>query len=151
MVPVELSPSFTLETLCRSDVALRRGIENVPNAGEINNLRRLCLELLEPAQALLGVRTRINSGYRSPALNHAVGGAAGSAHMDGRAGDVVFTGLNLHEVFDTLRRSSLPYDQIILECGSWIHLAIARTGVDPRRMAMRASGGPGAWKYEQAA
>ena len=135
--------------MTRSDTALRRGIDNTANAGEIDNLRRLCVELLEPAQAILGVPFQINSGFRSPELNQAVGGAKGSAHMDGRAADFVPKGLSLHECFDALRKSSLPYDQIILECGSWIHLAIARTGVDPRREALTAKGGPGKWSYER--
>ena len=145
---MDLSPHFTLEKLCFSDTALRIGIGNTPNAGEIDNLRRLCGDLLEPAQSILGVPLVINSGFRCPALNAAVGGATGSAHMDGRAADFKLpNGMVLLDAFDAMRRSSLPYDQIIFECGAWIHLAIAQVGVDPRRQALKATGKPGAWQY----
>lgn len=145
---MDLSQNFSLEQMSRSDTALRRGIENVPNAGEVANLVRLCESLLEPAQNLLGMPIVVNSGYRSPALNQAVGGATASAHMDGRACDFKLPkGMNLQEAFDQLRRSSLPYDQIIYECRAWIHIAIAKAGVGPRRQAMTATGTPGKWQY----
>ena len=144
---MQLSPHFTLEGLSRSDVATRRGMDNTPNAGEADNLQRLCDELLEPAQEVLGVSLTINSGFRSPALNAIVGGSTRSAHMDGRAADLVPEGVDLTVAFNVLRKSTLPYDQIIIECNAWLHLAIARTGVTPRREALKASGGPGAWQY----
>ncbi len=148
---MKISDNFTLEQMTFSQTALRKGLDNTPNAGEQANIQRLCETLLEPALWLLGRPLTVNSGYRSPALNAAVGGAASSAHMDGRAADVVPVGLDLHAAFDILRESSLPFDQIILECGAWIHLAIARTGVDPRRQVLTATGGPGAWHYEEVA
>ena len=145
---MDLSPSFTLDKLTHSDVGLRRGIDNSPNAGEVANLVRLCESLLEPAQALLGVPLVINSGFRCPALNQAIGGATNSAHMDGRAADFILPcGMSLSDAFKTLRKSSLPYDQIIFECGAWLHLAVAKAGSDPRRQALTASGGPGHWAY----
>ena len=144
---MNLSASFTLEGLCFSSTALRLGLDNTPNAGEINNLHRLCDDLLEPAQTILGVPFSINSGYRSPALNQAVGGATASAHMDGRAADFTASKMDLQGVFNTLRKSDLPYDQIIFECHAWIHLAIAREGEKPRRQALMASGGPSHWSY----
>lgn len=147
-MPVELSQNFSLEQMSRSDTALRRGIDNSPNAGEVANLVRLCESLLEPAQALLGVPLVINSGFRCPALNQAIGGATNSAHMDGRAADFVLPrGMSLKDAFEALRKSSLPYDQVIFECNAWIHLAVAGAGSDPRRQALTASGGPGHWSY----
>jgi len=147
---VNLSPSFTLDQMTHSDTALRKGIDNTPNAGEITNLTKLCETLLEPVQQLIGVPLVINSGYRSPTLNQAVGGATGSAHMDGRACDFKLgKGMDLQTAFDQLRRSSLPYDQIIFECKAWIHIAIPKVGVGPRRQAMTATGTPGKWAYMQ--
>ena len=133
---VELSEHFDLGEMSRSDVALRRGLDNTPNAGEISNLVRLCDSVLEPARSLLGVPFHVNSGYRSPSVNAAVGGVNGSAHMDGRACDFVPVGLGLNHAFDLLKTSGLPFDQLILEYGAWIHLSVARVGVGPRRMVL---------------
>ena len=146
---MQLSPNFSLEEMSHSDVALRRGLSNVPNAGEVANLQRLAEQLLEPVRALLNAPLHVNSGFRAPALNQAVGGAIGSAHMDGRAADVVPVGMSVEDAFLRLKCSDLPYDQLILECGSWLHLAVPKTGVDPRQQVMAAKGGPGAWKYAQ--
>lgn len=139
---------FTIAELTFSQVASRRGLPNAPNEAQTANLMRLRDTLLEPARALLGVPLHIDSGYRGPLVNAAVGGAPDSAHLDGRAADTLPIGLPLQQAFDVLRHSDLPYDQIIFECDAWIHLAIARLGVSPRRQALLASGHPGAWRYE---
>ena len=146
---MNLSPNFTLEELIFSQTALRNGISNQPDDGQVANLTRLCQDLLEPARAMLGVPFRIDSGFRCRFLNQSVGGATTSAHLDGRAADLIPINTELRHAFDILRNTSLPYDQIILECNAWIHLAIARDGATPRRMALTASGGPGEWHYIQ--
>ena len=143
---MQLSEHFTLEGLSFSETALRRGFDNTPNAGETHYLQRLCDEILEPVWAQYG-SLHVNSGFRSLVVNQVVGGATNSAHLDGRAADVVPQHLSLQEAFDAIRGSALPFDQIIFECNAWIHLAIARDGVEPRRQALRATGGPGAWHY----
>lgn len=129
---VQLTEHFSLVELSRSEAALRRGIENVPNAGEIDNLRRLCESILEPIRALLNVPMHVNSGFRCPAVNLAVGGKGNSAHLDGRACDFVPVGMSLDHAMGLIRASGLPFDQLILEYGAWIHISIARAGVDPR-------------------
>ena len=144
-----LSEHFTVDAMTFSQTATRKGIDNTPSQPVIDCLTALCTTLLEPARALLGVPLRVDSGFRCEALNEAVGGAKTSAHLDGRAADCVPEGLDLQEAFDTLRASDLPYDQIIFECKAWIHLAIAREGENPRRQALTATGGPGAWHYQQ--
>lgn len=148
---MQLSENFTLEEMTRSQTALRQGIDNTPTATQITRLTVLCETLLEPARKLLGVPLHIDSGFRCPALNTAVGGASTSAHLDGRAADIVPIGLTLQEAFDTLRKSDLPYDQIITECNAWIHIAIAANGTRPRRQMLAAKGSAGNWKYETVA
>lgn len=150
MLNAMVSPHFALDELLFSQLATRKGIPNEPNAAQLFNLARLCKTLLEPARAALAVPLHVDSGFRSPILNTLVGGAIASAHMDGRAADVIPVGANLFKSFDTLRASDLPYDEIILECDAWIHLQIAIAGVDPRRIALTASGSPGAWHYAAA-
>lgn len=142
----QLTEHFSLEELTFSQTALRLGIPNDPNADQLGNLHILCETLLEPARALLGVPFSVDSGFRSLPLNHAVGGARNSAHLDGRAADCK-PQMDLQEAFDKLRHSDLVFDQIIFECHAWIHLAIAANGEEPRRQALTASGGPGHWSY----
>jgi len=146
---VRLSDHFSLEELTFSQIAARSGLDNTPTPAQIANLTRLCETVLEPARVLLGLPLHIDSGFRSATLNVKVGGARSSAHMDGRAADFK-VGMPLAVAFDQLRRStSIPYDQILLECASWIHIAITPDGQLPRREAFTAAGRPGSWKYER--
>lgn len=143
-----LSPNFTLEELVRSQTALRLNIDNTPDDDVVASLERLCMDLLEPARTILGRPLHVDSGYRSPKINTAIGGAKDSAHMDGRAADVIPIGMDLRAAFDTLRRNTaLQYDQLLIECSSWLHISIAPMGVAARRQALTASGGPGHWNY----
>lgn len=144
---MNLSQHFSLDELVFSQSALRKGIDNTPSAESIANLKRLCELVLEPARALLAVPLHVDSGYRSPILNNLVGGAPTSAHMDGRAADVVPIGMDLPNAFALIRASEIPFDQAIIECNAWIHLSIGFEGQPTRRMAMTASGGPGHWVY----
>lgn len=146
---MKLSPHFVLNELARSQMALRKGIDNSPPPQAVDELRRLCADVLEPARSLLGVPLQISSGYRCIGLNVAVGSTAKrSAHMYGRAADLVPLGIPLREAFDKIRASVIPFDQLIMECDAWLHISIAAPGVKPRRMAMTATGKPGAWKYQ---
>lgn len=145
-----LSPNYTLEEMTFSETALRRGVPNEPGPAQVKNLVRLTTVLLEPLIELLGEKPHTNSGYRSPVLNQMIGGAHDSAHVDGRALDGKPAKLTLQEMFDAIRASDLPYDQVIIECGAWIHVAIAPDGKEPRLMALIGSGTPGNWTYRNA-
>lgn len=145
---MNLSPNFTLEEMTRSQTALRLGVDNNPYPEDVANLQTLCLSLLEPARTILGVPLHVDSGYRSPDVNTAVGGAIDSAHIEGRAADVIPIGMSLIDAFNTLRiNTTLSFDQLIIECGAWLHISIAPAAAVPRRMAMTASGRPGNWSY----
>lgn len=132
-----LTPNFTLEELTRTST----GLQNDPPVSVAGNLLRLA-GLLEEVRAMLGhCPIRVNSGYRSERVNRAVGGASNSAHMEGRAADIVpKCDLGVHGAFEVIRRSWLGYDKIILEnrVGTdtyWIHIQVARQGEAPRRQA----------------
>lgn len=135
---VKLTEHFSLGELTKSETAERFLIDNTPSAAQVLTLQRLADELLEPSRSLLGA-LHVNSGFRCPTLNTAVHGQPTSAHLDGRAADLVPVNRDIHEAFDVLRESDLPYDQLILEHDSkkhiWLHIAIARDGVTPRRQA----------------
>lgn len=119
---MNLSENFTLEELTASEVALRKGIDNTPDAEIIAHLTELATGL-EEVRRLLGVPMHINSGYRSPKVNIAVGGSATSAHCDGYAADFVAPQFGTPvEVCRAIRDSGIKFDQIIFE-GTWTHLS----------------------------
>ena len=70
-----MSPHFTLEELCWSDTGVRHGVDNTPDASSLLAMESVLAPGLEDIRELLGHPLHINSGYRSPALNHLVGGS----------------------------------------------------------------------------
>ncbi len=132
-----LSTHFWLDEFERSQVAARLGIDTRidPEGPIAANLRRLCAELLQPLRDALGP-VFVTSGYRPPALNRAIGGAERSAHLNGRAADIVVPGQAPADVARWAVEHLDGYDQVILEFGRWVHLAIAPEGEAPRRQAL---------------
>lgn len=130
-----LSPNFQLEELVFSQTAARLNLDNTPSPATIANLTRVA-EYLEFVRHELGNRPLlISSGYRSPAVNAAVGGANNSAHLLGLAVD--FTCPRFGPPLEVAKRlatitGTWRADQIIFEFGRWVHLGLARTGVAGR-------------------
>ena len=148
-MPQQLTKHFTLLEFTRSQQALRLGIANTPNALQEANLYRVAL-LLEQVRTALDMPLHVDSGYRCPSLNAMVGGAPTSAHLEGRAADVIPVGLDLRVAFGDLQRAGLTLDQCILECDAWLHIAVAPLHAVPRREYLLASGSPGRWVYTRA-
>lgn len=126
---MHLSRHFTLAELTRSETAAREGIANQPGSAEIESLRALCASVLDPLREAVGRPIRVNSGYRGPALNRRIGGAATSQHSKGMAADIQAPGMAVLELFKTVIRLGLPFDQIIYEAQSattkWVHVSHA--------------------------
>ena len=136
---MRLSKNFTYEELCRSDVAKRRGINNRPRTKEeekrvIENLKALCMEVLQPLRDYLGKPVVISSGYRCPELNKAVGGVKNSQHMKGEAADIHVDSTEhllkiMHFIMD-----ELDFDQLIWERNragtQWVHVSYKRVGAN---------------------
>lgn len=122
MSVVRLSDHFTLAELT---VTLHRDIDNSPPSGILVALTDTAAHM-EEVRRVLGMRPiSVSSGYRSPALNKAVGGAATSAHMTGHAVDFnCFSFGDPLAVCKAISRSSLPFDQLIEE-GGWVHISFA--------------------------
>ncbi|MCX7891024.1 MAG: D-Ala-D-Ala carboxypeptidase family metallohydrolase [Burkholderiales bacterium] len=126
----KLSRWYSLARLVASETAAARGIDNTPPPEVVANLRRLARGL-DRVRRLLGHPLEISSGYRSPALNAAVGGASGSQHTQGLAVDFCCPGFGAPlAVADAVARSDIDYDTVLLEYGRWVHLSFAPA---PRR------------------
>jgi zinc D-Ala-D-Ala carboxypeptidase len=128
-----LSRYYTLARLVQSDTARERGIDNMPPAELVPNLRMLARGL-DRIRLLLGHPLDISSGYRAPALNAAVGGARHSQHSQGLAADFTCPGFGPPlAIARALRRSAIAFDTVILEFDEWIHVSFTAT---PRRRVL---------------
>jgi zinc D-Ala-D-Ala carboxypeptidase len=133
---MKLSPNFSLEELTFSQVASRRGLNNTPSEKVKDNLERLAF-FLEQVRKLFNKPLLINSGYRSREVNEAVGGSKASQHCEGCAADFNVKGMSPNAVVRAIVDANIPYDQVILEFDSWIHISIPTVkGVAPRKQAL---------------
>jgi zinc D-Ala-D-Ala carboxypeptidase len=124
---MNLSNSFTLNELTKSQEATRLGIDNTPNEEHILNLKLLCENILQPIRDFYGMPVSVSSGYRSAALCEAIGSSATSQHTRGQAADFEIFGVHNREVSDWIVKN-LDYDQCILEFwnpndpnSGWVH------------------------------
>ena len=137
---MNLSKNFSLAELTHTD---HRLLDNTPNEGEIENLRRLA-DFLELVKTQLGGKpVLVNSAFRSAAVNAAVGSSDKSQHRLGCAADIRVPGLTPDEVVRSVMTAGLPYDQIIREFsdpvqgGGWTHISIPNfSELPPRKMAL---------------
>ncbi len=120
---------FSIKELTRSTTARRLGIDNTPPASAVIALHQLVDHVLDPLREAWGGPIRVNSGYRCPQLNKAVGGTPGSQHQRGEAADItVGSRSGNRRLLALIKRLDLPVDQCIDEKGCrWIHVS-HRTG-----------------------
>ena len=131
---MQLSKSFTLNELTKSQEATRLGIDNIPNEEQIQNLKILCEKILQPLRDYYGMPVSISSGYRSVALCEAIGSSAKSQHTKGQAADFEIFGVANKDVADFIVQN-IDYDQCILEFwnenepnSGWIHCSYSSFG-----------------------
>lgn len=136
---MNLSPHFTHEEMIFSQAALRNGWNNIPTIGALEYLKVLCNEVLEPLRAALNEPLIIDSGYRCPLVNQAVGGKQHSAHMDGRAADIRTAHHTPLEVCRMAYALTLPVAQIINEYDQWTHIAIPWRDAQPARQCLHSA------------
>lgn len=145
---MSFSQFFSLTELTHSNTAVAEGIANQPGPTEAANLSALCRAVLDPLRQAVGQPIKINSGYRGPALNKRIGGAADSQHLRGQAADIQSSAMTVLELFKTVIRLGLPFDQLIYEARSatskWVHVShdVARTRGEVRIAEFDANGKP---------
>lgn len=116
---------FTIQELCKSDTARARGIDNTPSEDVKKNLEALIENVLDPLREAYGKPIYVNSGYRCPALNKAVGGVSNSEHKTGMAADLDTNDKKENKkLFDLAQKLNLPFRQLIDEANlSWVHIS----------------------------
>lgn len=139
---MNLSKHVTLAEFERSETAINRGIDNSMNEWEIERAKLVCENCFEPIREHLGQPIKINSGFRSGALNRAIGGATTSQHSLGEAID-----LDLHDrdLFEWII-DNVEFDQLIFEGGSsdradWFHISYRKGRLRKQVLRMVKKGG----------
>ena len=138
---LRLSPHFRLGEFTRSITAERLGISNEPGYEQLLAMKHLCREVLEPLRRYHGAPIRITSGYRSPALNDAVGGVGCSQHLLGEAADLSVPSEEVaRQWFQFLVRHT-DFDQLLFEhsarLGSrWLHVSCRWDSTRNRHMSV---------------
>ena len=147
-----LSKNLTLAEVTRSESAKRKGISNEPTAEHLENFRKLALHVFQPIRAHFLVPIHISSGYRSAALNKAIGGASSSQHCTGEAIDIDMDGTSVTnaQVFNYIK-DNLNFDQLIWEFGTdknpdWVHVSYESTGKQ-RKQVLKAVKSNGKTSY----
>jgi zinc D-Ala-D-Ala carboxypeptidase len=141
---MKLSPHFALDEFTQSQAAARMNIDNTPDAATLERLAATAMRL-EDVRALLGCPLLISSGYRSPALNTAIGGARASQHVRGEAADFIAPGFgDPLGICRAIERSAIAFDQLIQE-GGWVHISFVPE--NPRREVLTAHFSPRGVSY----
>ena len=130
-----LSKHFTVEELTASQTAVRKGIDNTPSLEVLANLKRVAA-MLEQVREVVDGPIQVSSGYRSVALNKAVGGAADSAHVRGLAADITAPGWEARALARKILGAGIKFDQLIYE-GTWVHIGLSEDAL--RQQALTAT------------
>lgn len=148
----QLTEHFTLAEMIVSPTAKRLGIPNTPTAEHIENMRYCCEKILEPVRVKFGPVT-VNSSYRAPLVNKAVGGSKTSQHVNGQAIDFEVQGVSNKVVADWVA-DNLEFDQVILEFytagdknSGWVHASIKKEGGNRRQRLIATKSKAGGTKY----
>ena len=126
---MNLSTNFTLKELTKSDTATRLGLDNTPDDEALENLKTLCEKVLQPVREHFDKSVSVNSAYRSPESNAAVGGSKTSDHCKGMAADIEIVGVANADLAQWIM-DNLEYTQLILEFytpgipdSGWVHVS----------------------------
>ena len=150
---MQLTLNFNLAEMIVSPTAKRLGLSNNPTQEHIENMRYCCEKILEPVRAHFGKPVQINSSYRSPLVNKAVGGSKTSQHVNGQAIDFEIPGVDNRTVADWVA-DNLEFDQVILEFytkgdtnSGWVHASIKKEGGNRRQRLIASKSKAGGTTY----
>jgi len=134
-LPEKLSANFSMKEFVASNTAKRKGIDNNPSLEHAEAALELFANIVQPIRDHFGTSIFLSSGYRSHALNKAIGGSQTSQHSKGEAVDIDMDGRKGPENEDVFHyiRENLPFDQLIWEFGDsnrpdWVHVSYKKGG-----------------------
>ncbi len=146
---MKLSKNLSISEVIKSNTAIKNGIDNSPTLEHLNNLEILAEKIFQPIREHFGVPIGISSGYRSKALNKAIGGSKTSQHCSGQALDLdadIYGKVTNKEIFDFIVEN-LDFDQVINEYNySWVHVSYNSRQVN-RKQVLKAYKENGKTKY----
>lgn len=126
---------FTMKELTKSSTADKLSIDNTPTSEASAQLSNLVTHVLDPLREMYGKPITVNSGYRCPKLNAAVGGAKTSQHMCGCAVDITGGSREENKKLFELIRDNLPFDQLLNESDySWVHVSYVSTSKNRKQI-----------------
>ena len=142
--------------MLKSRTATRLGLSNSPNEEHVKNMIALAENIFQPLRDYFGVPIHISSGYRSEALNKAIGGSKSSQHCKGEAIDIDRDGYsqpNNAQIFEYIK-NNLDFDQMIWEFGTqknpeWVHVSHKRDGKNRAELLVAYKTNYGKTKYRQ--
>jgi zinc D-Ala-D-Ala carboxypeptidase len=146
---MQLSEHLSLAEVTRSESAKRKGVSNMPTEAHIANFKLLAEKVFEPIRIHFGKPIHISSGYRSEALNKAIGGSSTSQHCQGEAIDIDMDGhaggITNKMVFDYIK-DNLNFDQLIAEFPvngepAWVHVSYESTGKQRKQILVAKKAG----------
>lgn len=144
----QITKNFTLNELTYSATAVKKGIENKPTEEHYKNMVSLCKNVLQPLREKLGKPITVNSCYRCPKLNTAVGGVKTSQHCNGQAADIEIMGMSNYDLACYIR-DNFDFDQLILEyCDNlkndknsgWVHVSYKDSSNRKQTLTINKSG-----------
>ena len=150
---VRLSKNFSLQEFTKSQTATRQGLDNAPNDEHLASATALFENVVQKVRDNFGV-TVINSGYRGPALNTAVGGSSNSQHCKGEAVDIECPGTGNYDVAKWIE-DNCDFDQLILEFytpgiadSGWMHVSYKAEGNRKQSLTAMKENGKTVYKPE---
>ena len=150
---MQLSKHFSLKEMTKSGTEARLGLDNTPNEEQIENLKALCENILEPLRDYYESRPiMVSSGFRSEKLSEAIGSSSRSQHCKAEAADFEIAGFDNKEVAAHIK-NNFDFDQLISEYyeegiadSGWIHVSFKRDGSNRKQSLIKDKEGYKEWQ-----
>jgi hypothetical protein len=144
---MNLTKNFTLSEMTKSETALRHDMDNTPGDAEVANMQLLAARVLQPVRDHFTRGVKVNSGFRHPDVNAAVGGSRTSDHTRGMAADIEIPGVANADLAQWIA-DNLQYTQLILEFytpgvpdSGWVHVSYDPTNLKKQNLTATKQGG----------